>query len=158
MPLLDDAPPPAPPVPPVEPPAPPAPDDAATRVRELERQVRVLSLALRLGLVVLLAIYGFRCVGVLACAPHFAEMFKAMGLGGLPLLTQLVLACQTPLLVAAAALAVTGIIVLLLVPRPALTVPVGVAITLFLILLAETAMLAYYQPLFAMLQRMSASN
>ncbi len=127
------------------------------RIDQLERQVRNLSLAVRLGLVAVIAAFALQCCAVLARAPHSADIFADLLAGApLPVLTQFFLSFSMHATVAVIVLALVSIGVLFAFPRQVWSIPFGVLAAVATVAVTQLAAFSLQMPMLQIINSLSA--
>ena len=127
------------------------------RIDQLEKRVRDLSLAVRLGVAVVTAAFALQCWIVLARAPHFGDIFADL-LGGaaLPALTVFFLSFATPIAIGACVLALLAILCLFVFPNQSWTIPMGVFVAIIVIAVTQLAAFSFQLPMMHISSSLSA--
>ena len=127
------------------------------RIDQLDQQVRNLSLAVRLGLTVVIAAFAFQCCVVLARAPHFGEIFADLFEGAaLPALTQFFLSFSLPITIGVVVLSVVSIVALFALPKQIWSIPLGVLVAIITVATSQLAAFSFQMPLLRIISMMSA--
>lgn len=119
------------------------------RIDQLEREVRNLSLAVRLGVSVVIAAFAIQSCVILARAPHFRTIFAELLEGtALPVMTTFFLTSATPIAAGIAVLALLAITAQFLFARQVWCIPFGVFVAITTVAVAQLATFAFQMPLF----------
>lgn len=118
------------------------------RIEKLEQRVYNLSLAVRLGVAVVTAVFGLQCWIVLSRAPHFSNIFEDL-LGGaaLPSFTVFFLTFATPIAIGACVLALLSIVCLFACPNQPWSIPLGVFVAIIIIAVTQLAAFSFQLPM-----------
>ena len=127
------------------------------RIDQLEKRVRNLSIAVRLGVAVVTAAFAIQCWIVLARAPHFGDIFADL-LGGaaLPALTVFFLSFATPIAIGACVLALLTIVCLFAFPHQSWTIPLGVFVAIIIIAITQLAAFSFQLPMMHIISSLSS--
>lgn len=126
-------------------------------IEQLRRQVRDLSLAVRLGVSVVIAAFTLHCTVVLTRAPQFGEIFGDLLDGApLPILTQFFLSFAIPTAVGIVILALVAIAALFTLPRQVWTIPFGIFVAIATATISQLAAFSLQLPLLRIISSLSA--
>jgi len=118
------------------------------RLDQLERELRNLSLAVRLGVSVVIAAFAIQACVILARAPHFRTIFEELLAGtALPVMTTYFLTFATPIAAGIVVLAVLAIMAQFLFARQGWCIPFGVFVAIATIFVAQLAAFSFQMPL-----------
>ena len=126
-------------------------------VDQLRREVARLSLAIRLGLVAVIAGFTVRTCTTLARAGEFRAIFTdLLGDQPLPVATQFFLAFSTPFSIGLSLFGVAASVALLAAPKQVWSVPAGILVAAAGIVVSEAAGWAFQAPFLGILRSLTA--
>ena len=124
---------------------------------QLRREVARLSLAIRLGLVAVIAGFTVRACITLTRAGEFRVIFAdLLGDQPLPAATQFFLAFSTPLTIGLSLLGVAVSVALLAAPKQVWSVPAGILVAAAGIVVSEAAVWAFQAPFLGIVRSLAA--
>jgi hypothetical protein len=126
------------------------------RIDQLEREVRNLSLAVRLGVSVVIAAFAIQSCVILARAPHFRTIFAELLEGtALPVMTTFFLTFATPIVAGSVVLALLAITAQFVFARQVWCIPFGVFVAITTVAVAQLANFAFQMPFFQIISSLA---
>lgn len=118
------------------------------RIDELEREVRSLSLAVRLGVSVVIAAFAIQSCVILARAHHFRTIFTELFEGtALPVMTTFFLTSAAPIAAGSVVFALLAITAQFVCARQVWCIPFGVFVAITTVAVAQLAAFSFQMPL-----------